>query len=118
MEKEDVMELEQYHLVLLRRPDDASPFSDAELDDLQARHLAYLDRLAARGLLALNGPLVNQPDPTMRGLSFYCTETAHEALKLAQADPMVRAGRLHVELMQFWARPGSIAVPGSPMTVQ
>ena len=112
------MELEEYHLVLLRRPDNPPPFTDDQLDDLQADHLAYLDRLAARGLLALNGPLVNQPDPTMRGLSFYCTETAHEALKLAESDPMVRAGRLTVELMQFWTRPGSIAMPGSPMTIQ
>jgi hypothetical protein len=70
------------------------------------------------GLSALNGPLVNQPDVTMRGLSFYCTETAHEAVRLAEGDPMVRAGRLRVELMQFWAKPGSIAVPGSPRTVQ
>ena len=112
------MELEEYHLVLLRRQDNPPPFTDDQLDDLQADHLAYLDRLAARGLLALNGPLVNQPDPTMRGLSFYCTETPHEALKLAESDPMVRAGRLTVELMQFWTRPGSIAMPGSPMTIQ
>jgi uncharacterized protein YciI len=112
------MELEAYHLVLLRRPDNPTAFSEEELDELQTQHLAYLDTLADRGLLALNGPLLNQPDATMRGLSFYCTETAHEALKLAERDPMVRAGWLRVELMQFWARPGSIAVPGTPMTVQ
>jgi uncharacterized protein YciI len=115
---EDMMELEEYHLVLLRRPDNPAAFSEAKLDELQARHLAYLETLADRGLLALNGPLLNQPDVTMRGLSFYCTETAHEALRLAERDPMVRAGRLRVELMQFWARPGSIAVPGTAMTVQ
>jgi uncharacterized protein YciI len=112
-----MMELEEYHLVLLRRPDNPAAISEAELDELRARHLAYLETLADRGLLALNGPLLNQPDATMRGLSFYCTETAHEALRLAERDPMVRAGRLRVELMQFWARPGSIAVPGTAMTV-
>jgi uncharacterized protein len=112
------MELEEYHLVLLRRPENPPALSEAELDELQTHHLAYLDTLADRGLLALNGPLRNQPDATMRGLSFYCTETAHEALRLAEKDPMVRAGRLRVELMQFWAKPGSIAVPGTPMTVQ
>jgi uncharacterized protein YciI len=111
------MKLEEYHLVLLRRPDNPPAFSENELDDLQASHLAYLGKLADRGLLALNGPLTNQPDVTMRGLSFYCTETAQEALRLAEADPMVRAGRLRVELMQFWARPGSISVPGTPMTI-
>ena len=111
------MELEEYHLVLLRRPEDPPTFSEAELGELQTQHLAYLGKLADRGLLALNGPLTNQPDVTMRGLSFYCTETAQEALRLAEGDPMVRAGRLSVELMQFWARPGSIAVPGTRMTI-
>lgn len=111
------MELEEYHLVLLRRPDNAPTFSETHMDELQASHLAYLDRLVERGLLALNGPLVNQPDVTMRGLSFYCTETAREAVKLAEGDPMVRAGRLQVELMQFRTKPGSIAVPGRRMTV-
>lgn len=111
------MELEAYHLVLLRRPDNPPAFSEAELDELQAQHLAYLDTLSDRGLLALNGPLRNQPDATMRGLSFFCTETADEALRLAERDPMVRAGRLRVEVMEFWAKPGSIALPGTPMTV-
>ena len=111
------MELEEYHLVLLRRPEHPPTFTEAELDELQAAHLAHLGDRADRGLLALNGPLVAQPDETMRGLSFYCTSTAREAVELAEADPMVRAGRLCVELMQFRTRPGSIALPGNPLTV-
>jgi uncharacterized protein YciI len=111
------MELEEYHLVLLRRPDNPAALPEAQRDDLQARHLAYLDNLAGKGLLALNGPLLNQPDQTMRGLSFYCTRTAEEAMTLAEADLMVRAGRLRAELMQLWTKPGSIAVPGRRMTV-
>jgi uncharacterized protein YciI len=112
-----MMELEEYHLVILRRPENPPSFTDVELDELQAAHLAYLDDLAARGLLALNGPLVNQSDVTMRGLSFYRTRTAQEAVDLAEGDPMVEAGRLRVELMQFWTRPGSIALPGNHLTV-
>lgn len=112
-----MMELEEFHLVLLRRPNNPPTFTEAELDELQAAHLAYLGDLVTRGLLALNGPLVNQPDATMRGLSFYRTRTAQEAVELAEADPMVKAGRLQVELMQFWAKPGSIALPGNPLTV-
>jgi hypothetical protein len=53
----------------------------------------------------------------MRGLSFYCTKAAEEAMMLTEADPLVRAGRLRAELMQFWTKPGSIAVPGRRMTV-
>jgi len=111
------MELEEYRLVILRRADDPPAFTDDELDELQASHLAYLDGLSERGRLALNGPLVNQPDVAMRGLSFYSTTTAQQAVELAEGDPMVKAGRLRVELMQFWTRPGSIATPGNPLTV-
>lgn len=111
------MELDEYHLVVLRRPDNPPVFTEAELDELQASHQAYLGNLADRGLLALNGPLENQPDVTMRGLSFYCTRTAQEAVELAEGDPMVQAGRLRVELMQFRTKPGSIATPGNRLTV-
>ena len=111
------MELDQYHLVLLRRPDEPPAFTEAELAELQTAHLAYLDKLGDEGLLALNGPLVDQPDETMRGLSFYRTRTAQEAVQLAEQDPMVRAGRLRVELMGFWTSSGSITAPGNRITI-
>ena len=111
-----MMELEEYHLVVLRRPENPPVFTEARLDELQASHLAYLNSLVERGLLALNGPLVNQPDETMRGLSFFRTETAQQAVELAEADPMVKAGRLRVDVMQFWTRPGSIVMPGNHIT--
>lgn len=111
------MELDEYHLMILRRPDKSPVFTEAALDELMISHLAYLDGLIERGVLALNGPVVNQPDVTMRGLSFYRTRTAQEAVALAEADPMVKAGRLRVDLMQFRTRPGSIAAPGNRITV-
>ena len=50
------MELDEYHLVILRRPESPPTFTEAQLDELQASHLADLADLAERGLLALNGP--------------------------------------------------------------
>src|SRR5689334_12699317 len=57
-----------YTLVLLRRPHDAPQFSEAELDDLQSRHLAYRAELRRQGVLVVNGPLGEQSDISLRGL--------------------------------------------------
>ena len=58
-----------YTMVLLRRPPDAPAMSDEALDELQARHLAYRADLRRRGVLVANGPLGEQTDESMRGLS-------------------------------------------------
>ena len=44
--------------------------SDEELDALQARHLAYRSELR-RQVLVVNGPLGEQSDISMRGLSIF-----------------------------------------------
>ena len=52
-----------YTLVLLRRPADAPDLPEAELDALQARHLAYRAGLRREGVLVVNGPLGEQSLP-------------------------------------------------------
>ena len=75
-----------YTLVLLRRPVDAPQMSDAELDALQARHLAYRAGLRRDGLLVVNGPLGEQSDIAMRGLSIFACDV-DEARRLCDGDP-------------------------------
>ena len=60
-----------YTLVVLRRPADAPDLTEAELDELQDRHLAYRADLSRRGLLAANGPFDEQTDETDRGMSIF-----------------------------------------------
>jgi uncharacterized protein len=112
------MELHRYHLVMLRRRADSPEFTDAELDELQRQHLAYLFGLQDRGVLALNGPVIDGVYPDLRDLSFYATATIEEALELAGADPMVRAGRLRADPMIFYTRPGHIVRAGTPVTIE
>ena len=83
-------------VILLVRPADAPSFAEEELDRLQAEHLAFLRDLARRGVLIANGPLDDQTDERFRGISIY-TLPLEEALELARADPMVRAGRLAID---------------------
>ena len=105
-----------YTLVLLRRPADAPDMSDEELDVLQARHLAYRAELRRQGVLVANGPLDEQSDVSMRGLSIFACDLA-EAARLSDGDPSVQAGRLAYDLMEWWVAAGTLAFPGADRSV-
>jgi uncharacterized protein len=99
-----------YTLVLLRRGPKADEFSEAELDALQTEHLAYRAGLHSRGVLVVNGPLGEQSDPTLRGISIFACGL-EEAARLNGADPSVAAGRLAYDVMEWWVGAGSLAFP-------
>jgi uncharacterized protein YciI len=99
-----------YTLVLLRRPPNAPQLSDADLDALQSRHLAYRADLRRQGVLVVNGPLGEQTDVTLRGLSIFACGL-DEAARLNDGDPSVQAGRLSYDLMEWWIAAGTLAFP-------
>ena len=99
-----------FTLVVLRRPEDAPEMSDAELDALQASHLAYRADLVRQGVLVANGPFDEQSDPSYRGMSIFACDTA-TAARLSDGDPSVVAGRLAYDVMEWWVRAGSLAFP-------
>jgi uncharacterized protein len=105
-----------FTLVLLRRPADAPQMSDEELDALQARHLAYRSELRRRGILVVNGPLGEQTDISMRGLSIFAC-SLEEAARLSDGDPSVQAGRLTYDLMEWWVAAGTLAFPEAQSSV-
>ncbi len=109
------MDLEAYELVLLRRPIDATPYDDETLEHIQREHLAYHASLREAGDVVTNGPVVDQPDESLRGLTVYRTGSVERARELAEADPAVRAGRLVVEVMQWWSPAGTMTKPGRPI---
>jgi uncharacterized protein YciI len=97
-------------VVVLRRPADAPDMTEAELAELQARHLAYRAELRERGVLVANGPFLEQSDPAYRGLSVFACPP-EEAGRLSAADPSVVAGRLAYDVMEWWVAAGSLAFP-------
>ncbi len=111
------MDIEAFELVILRRPPDAPSDAEETLDRIQREHLAYGDSLRAAGHIVTNGPVLDQPDASMRGLAFYRAGSLDEARRLAAQDPAVRAGRLVVEVMTWWWWPGTMARPGRPLSV-
>jgi uncharacterized protein YciI len=111
------MDLEAFELVLLRRPENPPDYDDAELERIQREHLAHHARLRASGQVVTNGPVIEPPDPSLRGLTFYRTGSLAEAQRLAEADPAVRAGRLTVQIMTWYCPPGTMGKPGRAVTV-
>jgi uncharacterized protein len=101
-------ELEPFALVLLRRPPGAPGLTDEEAAELQAGHLAFLQTLRDRGLLAASGPFDDQPDESWRGLCLFRTGP-EEARALLAGDPLVRRGRLVADALTWLVRRGDIA---------
>jgi uncharacterized protein len=106
------VDLEAFELVMLRRPADPTDYPEEELERIQAEHLAYHARLRDAGIIVTNGPVEGQPDPSLRGLTFYRTGSVEESRRLAEDDPAVRAGRLDVEIMTWYCGPGLMVRPG------
>jgi uncharacterized protein YciI len=104
------MELDRYTLVLRRRGPRALEFSEDELEELQAQHLAHLDELREQGYLLVGGPFEDQPDDSLRGMSLFRTGI-EETRRLAEADPSVQAGRLAVDVMTWSTKKGELAFP-------
>ncbi len=101
---------DRHTIVLLVRPADAPSFEDDELEALQRQHLAYLRDLGRRGIVVANGPFEVADDERVRGMSVYAV-ARDEAERHALADPMVRAGRLAIEVREWLTAQGSVAFP-------
>jgi uncharacterized protein len=104
---------DEHTVVFLVRPPDAPTFTEEELDRLQVEHLTYLRELKRRGVLITNGPLAEQTDERYRGISIYDVPL-EEALALARADPMVRAGRLAVDGARWMTQSGTARFGAAP----
>ena len=105
-----------YTLVLLRRPPDAPQMTDEELDALQARHLAYRAELHRQGKVVANGPLGEQSDISLRGMSIFACDL-DEARRLSDGDPSVQAGRLAYDTFEWWVAAGTLAFPNAERSV-
>ena len=84
------MKFDRHTLVLLVRPPNAPELTDEEAAELQDRHLAFRADLRDRGYLVGGGPLVDQDDDHLRGISIMSCDP-ETARRLSSEDPAVRA---------------------------
>lgn len=89
-----------YYIYLLRKGPAWTPDETPEIDALQQAHIANFQRLSAAGKLVVNGPLLDSlaTSGEIRGIGVLKADSLAEAHELISTDPMVKVGRLIVEL--------------------
>lgn len=95
--------MQQYFLVLLKKGQNRSQDSTTAAQ-LQKEHMEHLTRMYEEGYTSLAGPMGD--DGEIRGIVVYNVPTQQMADSLANMDPMVKAGRLKVEVLPWWAAKG------------
>jgi uncharacterized protein YciI len=75
-----------------------------EADEIQKAHLRYLLGLRVKGILLINGPVID--DPELKGVSIFNTSDKEEVKRLSEGDPAVKAGRLIYEIFAWFGLPG------------
>ncbi|WP_103664265.1 YciI family protein [Gracilimonas amylolytica] len=96
--------MQKYFIVFLKSGENRSQDQEKAMK-LQQEHLTYLGDLYEKGIINLNGPSGGEGD--IRGFSVYNVATIEQAREYAENDPMVRAGRLKVEVHPWWLAKGS-----------
>ncbi|MFL0353218.1 YciI family protein [Xanthomarina sp. GH4-25] len=100
---QDTVLMQQYFMAFLK----SGPIrnqNEEEAAELQEAHLAHLGRMYEAGFADLIGPFGDDGD--IRGITVYNVPTLKMADSLAHLDPMVKAGRLEIEIHPWWVAKG------------
>jgi len=100
---QDTVLMQQYFMVFLKRGPIRSQ-NEEEAARLQEQHMAHLGRMYDEGYADLIGPF--EDDGDIRGIVIYNVPTQKMADSLANLDPMVKAGRLEIEVHPWWCAKG------------
>lgn len=99
----DTVIMQQYFMAFLK----SGPIrnqNEEEATRLQKEHLAHLSKMYDLGYADISGPFGDNGD--LRGVTIYNVPNLKMADSLANADPMVKAGRLEIEIHPWWAAKG------------
>ena len=99
----DTIIMQQYYIAFLKAGPNRAQ-SKEEADSLQILHLNHLSLMYELGHADISGPFGD--DGEIRGITIYNTPSLAIADSLANSDPMVKAGRLVIEMHPWWAAKG------------
>ena len=99
----DTVLMQQYFIAFLKSGPNRSHAKE-EADSLQALHLAHLGKMYELGYADISGPFGDDGD--IRGMTIYNTPTFEMDDSLHNMDPMVKSGRLVIEMHPWWAAKG------------
>lgn len=100
---QDTILMQQYFIAFLKKGTSRSQTKE-EADSLQTLHLEHLQNMYDLGYADISGPFGDDGD--IRGITIYNVPTLNMADSLANSDPMVKSGRLSVEVHPWWAAKG------------
>ena len=100
---QDTILMQQYFMAFLKSGPIRSQ-NEEEAALLQEAHLAHLGRMYEEGYADLIGPFGDNGE--IRGITVYNVPTLKMADSLANLDPMVKAGRLVIEVHTWWSAKG------------
>lgn len=101
---QDSILMQQYFMVFLK----SGPIRNQNEEEsamLQEDHLEHLSKMYQEGYADIIGPFAD--DGEIRGITIYNVPTLKIADSLANLDPLVKAGRLTVEVRPWWAPKGN-----------
>ncbi len=99
----DTIIMQQYFIAFLKSGPNRTQ-SKAEADRLQVLHQEHLGRMYELGYADISGPFGDEGE--IKGITVYNTPTLRMADSLANLDPMVKSGRLVIEMHPWWAGKG------------
>lgn len=98
-------EMKTYFLVLLKKGPMRSQHDSTTIQQIQAAHLANIERLASEGKIDIAGPFLHDGD--LRGVFIFNSSSYEEVKALCDTDPAIKAGRLVAEIYPWFAAKGS-----------
>lgn len=102
-ETQDTIIMQKYFIAFLKKgPNRSQP--EEEANKLQSAHMAHLGKMYELGYADISGPFDDDSD--ISGITIYNVPTLKMADSLANADPMVKASRLVIEMHPWWAAKG------------
>lgn len=99
----DTILMQQYFIAFLKSGPTRSETKE-EADSLQTLHLKHLQNMYDLGYADISGPFGDNGD--IRGITIYNVPNLEKADSLVNLDPMVKSGRLIIEVHPWWAAKG------------
>lgn len=100
--------MKPYILVFLKKGPNRSQDSTTRAQ-LQAAHMANINRLAEEGKLIMAGPVMEDGD--IRGIYLFDVRTLEEAKALTETDPAIQAGSLMLEMHPWYSSAALTEIP-------
>lgn len=102
-ETKDTILMQQYFMAFLKKGPIRGQ-NEEEAIELQKAHVAHLTKMYNLGYADISGPF--DGGEKFRGITIYNVPTLKMADSLAKLDPMVKAGRLEIEIHPWWVAKG------------